>query len=124
MTHIPFARALVEAQERYYMANGQYGRQIDLDIEMPGECQFVNGSEIKCGTDWVYDNVTLGIPIGYLVVSYCPGANAQGSTSCYTKTLTALSFYYKNHATDPGKFVCYSSKGNKICQTFTELFGK
>ena len=126
MARVPFARALVDAQERYYMANGAYGSQTDLDIDLPGDCKFVNNKEIICGTDWLYDNVTATVPKGYLLVVYCPGANESGSLSCYRsgKIKAGLTFYYQHHATQPGEFACSAEKGKKVCKTFTDLFSK
>ena len=124
MARIPFTRALIEAQERYYMANGEYARQDKLDIGLPGDCRFVNTHEIICGTDWLYNNATAYTPIGYLEVAYCPNSNENGSTSCHKHTDLTLVFYYQHHATDPGKFTCVSEKGAKICKTFTDLFSK
>lgn len=45
---LPLARALKEAQDRYYLANGEFARDpADLDISVPADCKvvFMNGSE-------------------------------------------------------------------------------
>lgn len=125
MAMVPFARALVDAQERYYLANNEYARQTDLDIDLPGGCQFVNGSEIICGTDWLFDNVSsYNVPLGFLTVRHCPGANARGSASCpSTKSKTSLHFYYQHHDTKPGgAFACSSVYGAGVCGVFTSTF--
>lgn len=124
MAMIPFARALVDAQERYYMANGKYGKQNDLDISLPGNCKFVNGHEIICGTDWMFNNHTDGTAKGYLNVVYCPAANTKGSTTCHPGAVHTLNFYYQHHESKAGEFVCVSKNGAKFCKTFEALFQK
>ena len=123
MPKIMFARMLINAQELYYMENGTYGSQTDLVLELPGDCKFVNGSEIICGTDWLFDNVTLGKPVGYLNMAYCPNHNAQGSNSCPKNAKFSVNFYYQNHPTKSGEMECSSGQDYLfICKAIRKLF--
>ena len=124
MLQLPFAQALINAQEIYYLANGEYGQQKNLDIDVPGNCQFVNGAEIICGTDWLFDNETSRRkPTGKLKVSYCPQNNSRGSSSCYMTWEFQLNFYYQHpqKAEMAGQFECLAND-TSLCDTFNTLF--
>ena len=124
MPKIMLARSLINAQELYYLENGTYGSQKDLIIEIPNECKFVNGSEVICGTDWLFDNATASnIAQGWLYMGYCPGHNNQGSSSCPKNSKFSVSFYYQNHPTKPGKMECGSDGAHQfVCKAIRELF--
>ena len=125
-TMIPLLRSIKDAQERYYMANGEYAYALeDLDIALPGECTVVQGSNnlFKCGTDWFIDNASAyRKATGAIVASYCPQYNTDYS-SCSTHKLAAIFFYYDHHDTYPGQKRCTigtnaGAKGEKLCKTF------
>ena len=119
--YLPFAKALVNAQERYYLENGSYGDQRNLDIGLPDNCKFVNGREIICGTDWLFDNVSGLSPLGRLAMAYCPKSNAQGSTSCTPKREFTTVFYYQHASQNAGQVICVPTN-HYICSIFNTLF--
>ena len=121
MPNVLVARALANAQEIYYLANGTYGKQTDLDIDIPNGCKFVNGSEIICGTDWLFDNVTEGTPVGRLSMAYCPNSNNRGSTSCHPNKKFNVTIYYQNSPLHPGKVDC-SPGDDSLCKQILTLF--
>lgn len=123
MPKIMFARMLINAQELYYMENGTYGSQTDLVLELPGDCKFIYGGEIICGTDWLFNNATSGTPEGWMNVAYCPGHNGKGSFSCPKNSKFSVNFYYQNHPTKSGEMVCSSGRDYLfICEAIRKLF--
>ena len=124
MPKIMFARNLINAQEIYYLENGTYANQKNLIIEIPNECKFINGGEIICGTDWLFDNATSNrIPQGWMNMAYCPGHNERGSGSCPKNSKFQVQFSYQNHPTNPGKIKCSNAvKYDFICKLVRQLF--
>lgn len=129
MSFMPAVRALVDAQERYYMANGEYVFDVsELDVQIPAGCvprRAGAPNEILCGTDWLLDNTSgYSKSYGYMKVSYCPGQNENGSNSCPYVSDVVLYFYYSRHAQKGGLFECNprSDKGRKLCKIFEGAF--
>jgi len=120
---LPFARHIVDAQERYYMANSSYTVNMEnLDIDIPSDSILNEKSSLKFGNDFLIHNSGSGNNSnGYLGISYCPGYNT-GYTSCTNNALARINWYFDHHATNPGKRVCQgynsSSKGTKLCKLF------
>ncbi len=115
MSFMPVARAIKDAQERYYMANGDYVLDLDnLDISIPAGCRLYGGTPIKnqvlCGEDWVMDN--LGVnqrPQRQLELHYCPGKNSRGTASCNNNSeMGRIILFYDQHASRPGEIDCVS----------------
>lgn len=118
MSIMPTARALKEAQERYYMANGRYSFDMaNLDIQVPGGCAQHSAprpNEIVCGPDWLLDNVSgNNQAYGYLRVRYCPGMSGSGSGGCYG---VWLAMYFDRHA-QAGQITCGGAKDSRVCNT-------
>ena len=125
----PLMRSIKDAQERYYLANGQYAVFFsDLDIDLPSSCvQYQeNGNIFYCG-DWYIDNGIDGpIPRGILTVGFCP--NQPGKTTnyltCWNHFVARVALYYdrSNTVANRGKTICTpsTSLGTKLCNTLNQ----
>lgn len=135
MSFMPTVRAITDAQERYYMANGKYAFNLyNLDIQIPAGCKIRSSigegnmgvdNEVLCGEDWLLDNVSQNLASkGYFRVSYCPGQNEKGSNSCPAASDVFLNFYFKQYPEKGGRFECHgrTDKGKKLCKTFNGVF--
>ena len=124
-TMMPLLRSLMDAQERYYLANNEYAYSLlDLDIELPGNCTVSpDGPNLWVyGTDWLINNGANNYKgQGSVAVEYCPGHNSD-FWNCYPRMDASITFYGAHHAENPGKKKCKveneSSKGEKICKLF------
>jgi len=127
-TMLPFARSIVDAQERYYMANGDYSPSLnDLDIAMPSNCtSFAEGSNNMwyCGEDWYIDNeLSYGKALGVLRVSFCPKFDKSNRSDCPAKRIAYLDFYFQHsvgYPTKAGTIKCsgVTSIGERLCKNF------
>ncbi len=133
MRFIPTARALTEAQERYYMANGEYSFSLkNLDVQIPPDCHYHSAgrpNEVLCGTDWLLDNVSGNMkPHGVMAIYYCPGQNSNGSTSCQRSTEARIAFVYENcpdktpYQNKKISCAANTAAGRKLCKSFSGLF--
>ena len=133
MRFIPTARALTEAQERYYMANGEYSFSLkNLDVQIPADCHYHSAgrpNEVLCGTDWLLDNVSGNMkPHGVMAIYYCPGQNSNGSTSCQRSTEARIAFVYENcpdktpYQNKKISCAANTAAGRKLCKSFSGLF--
>lgn len=126
-TMLAVAKAVAEAQEVYYLANGKYAESVaDLDIELPSECVALaedTNERFSCGNDFILDNSTKENPaISSILINYCPN-ESENWQNCKTKRDLTIMFrlnhftYYPEQA---GKRYCnaISSFGNKICSSF------
>ncbi len=123
---MPVLRAIKDAQERYYLANGKYALYlVDLDVSLPGNCtQAEAGNLFICGTEWRLDNgVANGdTAMGQISFSYCPG-HTSTYDACTNNRYASLIFYFDHHPYKPGQHECgyrnNSSIGIKVCKAFT-----
>ena len=130
MSFMPTVRALINAQEVYYLANGQYAFDMGLlDVQIPADCHVRSDNsapnEILCGTDWLLDNTSgNNTAYGHMKISYCPGKNDTGSNSCPQAADAVLYFYYAQQAEKGGQFECvsHSKQGTLLCNTFEGIF--
>ena len=74
-TILPILQAITEAQEIYYLANGEYALDArQLDIELPAQCKPAyedNWTNWVCGKDFHVASLTYGGTVAH----YCPGYN-------------------------------------------------
>ena len=126
MSFMPTVRALINAQEVYYLANGEYAFDMSrLDVQIPAGCRVRSDTlapnEILCGTDWLLDNTSENHTArGFMKVSYCPGKNDSGSNSCPQAADAVLYFYYAQQTEKAGQFECLgrSKRGTSLCKSF------
>ena len=108
MTLLPVLRAVHEAQERYFLANGSYGRIEDLDISLPESYEgnadgidFFGPNNFYISVEGTYTTVSGGIngPAGELI---------------------GFVFYGIHSAKYQDRIVCFSADkiGKQICQSF------
>ena len=130
MSMVPVARALKDAQEIYYMANGNYAIPIeDLDVTIPSSCEIANlarKNEFTCDGIWLYDNHVddaAGSIARAMTISYCPGL-AQNSASCKQHKEYFRFFWYYDHADYSDKYRCQTSntKGQEMCKMLEQIF--
>ena len=130
MSFMPLVRSLMDAQERYYMSNGEYAFDMaNLDIQIPADCRpravGWAPNEILCGTDWLLDNVSGNVlATGHLRVAYCPGQNELGSNGCTQAADVVLDLYYAHHESQGGQKSCIgrTAAGQNWCRSFRTLF--
>ena len=132
MAFMPLMRSLKEAQERYYMENGEYAASLlDLDVQIPGHCKnYLNYKNMWfCGNEWYIDNLMeYNKPTGSIIVTFCPGNTDQTRYSpCLNSAIATLRFYYDNQTSSQspslaGKTTCTGNTplGKKMCKTFLQ----
>ena len=133
--YLPLLKSIREAQEVYWLANGEYAVDIrELSIDIPAHCTLPTdhqrGNEWSCGSDFYIDN---GIdastlePHGIVYWEYCPGANENWS-ACKNRRDFLIGMIYQ-HTTRyedqgiVGKFICSvannSDFGKKVCKSLS-----
>ena len=127
----PLARALEQAQEMYWIANGTYALSFSqLDLNMPAGCKLCKayGAESLCCGQNLMFQFNHGWR-GVLVANFCPGkAQAEKSEECYyTGSVANYSIYYQ-HAIDyqapyAGQHKCTTVRKKHLCNAFCEQFG-
>lgn len=127
---LALATSFREAEEVYYLANGEYTTNAQLlDIDMPGECKMVGeqqttpeeekiGKFWQCGNDFLFD---MALDPWGVYINYCPNSNAFWK-QCSDNRHFVIKFYYA-HSTSSTKIGCSkmnnSTLGEKICKTLT-----
>ena len=73
---LPILSAIYQAQEVYYLNNGEYAKDAEsLDVKMPAECSAMGSGHTNwvCGTDWhIVTNTNAAV-----TANYCPGYNTN-----------------------------------------------
>ena len=119
-TWLPVSKALLDAQEVYYLTNTSYATDVaNLDIDIPPECSIWN----KAGYDQmlVCGNNNFSLSIGNddrASIAYCPG-DANDPVTCRSTRDFQISMYGQNHASRANQRICWitnnSSLGKKVC---------
>lgn len=130
-TMIPLGRAIKEAQERYYIANGEYAAALtDLDIQLPALCSVAeagNNNMWYCGNEWFINNaLSYGKSDGFLDVRFCPGSDHTNYLDCRERRDVNITFYYNFYKSNPsrqGKIRCEANtaRGERACKTFAGI---
>ena len=123
-TFMPLIRTIADAQERYYMANGEYAANLlNLDVGLPASCTGITNNLFACGSDWLIDlGLANGVAKGELSVAFCPGYNTSYS-ECAPHKEGAFKIYFQHcsETAKAGKLECigYTDKGQKLCKSFS-----
>ena len=130
-TYLPLMRSIKDAQEVYYMANGEYAHSLlDLDVQMSGQCRMYQYHQNMwyCGENFYIDNVSaFGKSIGYLSAAFCTNRTEENYITCRDSTLATIVFYYNHYSNDPslaGHISCVGAtqEGRDLCKTFQGSF--
>ena len=120
MQMLPIIRALMLADNAYYLANGSRQSNVNLlDISLPGDCTALEGPGLpegqvwKCGKDFVIDNANGRSPAAY----FCLSANTTYNT-CTSKSDFKIAYSYDSTENrQKSNCVFYSDFGKKVCQS-------
>ncbi len=130
--YFPFVKSLIEAQEVYYLQNGEYVLNLKkLDIAIPESCHFYGqedyyyGHRVYCDDNIAIDMAASVLPgkdpvvVGKVSVVYCPNYANEWLQCALTPEL-AISFYLGNAEATPNEIHCkgITDKGKSICQKF------
>ena len=110
---LPTLRTLAEANEIYYMENGQYTMNMNnLSVATPADCTALTEQLWKCGTDFVIDNSSRET-----ILNYCAGKNSDYSTCRENRTVIILAEHKFSGQATAGKWRCTGgTNGQKICK--------
>ena len=113
ITYLPLAKSIVQAQNTYYIQNGQYTSNISLlDIDIPSSCYLDMRPNVwKCG-----NSIFIGIGEESHTNLILTPSTHQGWTQIASTRYMHLSLYY-NYSEYPGKITCTGNTnfGTKIC---------
>ena len=123
-------RSIKEAQERYYMANGEYAFSLlDLDVQMSGQCaQYQNYENMYfCGDDVYIDNTAAyNKGAGILETGFCPNTTGRDYQICINNKILSIIFYYNyyHYPSYAGRTICVGTtqEGKDLCKTFNGVF--
>lgn len=126
-TMLALAKAIVDAQEVYYLTNGQYTDEVDeLDMTISDECiplkRLTNwGSQFSCGNGFILtvDGIAGG---GRTSITYCPHYDTDW-TECLGNRDFQISIYGAHQSAYANQRICWvgnnSALGKKVCASFS-----
>ncbi len=129
-TMLALTKAIADAQEVYYLANGEYAGPIhNLDIDIPADCTHIShanydtnetGEMLRCGNYFLIDNASNQS----VNVSYCPNHN-DSFTDCSANRDMQFVFRLNHRSTESGKHYCIrktnSTLGKTMCASFSNF---
>ena len=123
-TILPLMSSIVQAEEVFYMTNGNYTNDLSsLDIEIPGICSYVNTRYIKCGNDFFMSWGNTAV----LYANYCPEHNTDFD-SCKPNRIFQVGrgSTYQNMIewARPNKFRCTAQNSSEFGEKICKLLGK
>ena len=130
-TYLPVMKAIKDAQEVYYMENGEYSLNfhtlpLDISAVCPSNSQGTMWFGCK-GPAWLDNTCTGGADnkaFGLVTVTYCPALGEATSLSNYAtcnakaEATIVLKYDHFNNPSQAGKFACEykTARGKRICQ--------
>ena len=124
-TILPLLDSIRQAQEVYYLANGEYTTKGEnLDIQVPGNCTEQNsGVDYFCGSHFSIDGLANRSTKKYSANAYyCPGKN-QTWEDCSPAMDFKIEYRYSHNVEDPNTRMCSvknsSQLGESICKTLS-----
>ncbi|MBR2081557.1 MAG: type II secretion system protein [Elusimicrobiaceae bacterium] len=127
-TMLPIAKSIAEAQEVYYLANGEYAGLLNrLDIDIPSDCIHIEytgyndtegGEMFKCGNYFLLDNDAEEKIVN---INYCPEHNISFDDCVAVRDLQ-ITFRLNHFSLIPQqKGQVYCLKYNKSSQLGTSV---
>lgn len=124
-TYLSILKSIKNAQEVYYMANGEYSPDLDkLDIDATQMCEFPVKNMLFCKDSYINVPIWTGNELqSWVDFVFCPSlsqVSLANYRSCYNNRDITLSIYYSHSNTNAGKTICQpaTSKGQKLCKMF------
>ena len=124
-TMLALGKAIADAQEVYYLANGGYAPDLaELDIQATSECSYLTNTtnQMSCGKYFLlYSADSQGI----VNVNYCPDKNDSWD-ACKNARDFQISFRlaHTSFPTEASQRYCFyynETLGKKICANFAEF---
>ena len=124
--YISLLKNIKNAQEIYYLANGEYAENFDdLSIDVTQICSTVYGGRMlfNCKDKLYVNNQYLGVATGLVEVVYCPTITGpvtfNNYLTCANEKRTARIYMTGDfHSSEPGKIGCHANeaRGKRICK--------
>jgi len=115
----PTITAIKNAEEAYYMANGQYTTDASL-LDIGPSCQTTEDSSLFiCNDFFVFDiiSATISLSTSRIGVYYCP-KKIENWGACTSQDREFALYTYLDHSSNPGKISCeaFTDKGTDLCK--------
>ena len=124
-TIMPVMTTMREAQEVYFMANGQYSTDgAELDMKLPESCTWLSNrwdsagrNLFTCGKYFVLDVKSGLIENAGIGASYCPDSTTNWP-NCYNKREFFIMQKFANATENAGTHYCqaYNEFGRSVCK--------